>query len=69
MALAKSSSPGVAVVRFHGRRAKTWEAKGIPMVERFRYLYSREELAEWLPSCGSGHLGLLRVQVHHIENR
>jgi hypothetical protein len=20
-------------------------------------------------SCGSGHLGLLRVQVHHIENR
>jgi hypothetical protein len=21
------------------------------------------------PSCGSGHLGLLRVQVHHIENR
>jgi len=47
--LALVTSPDVAVVRFHGRRAKTWEAKGIPVVERFRYLYSREELAEWLP--------------------
>lgn len=43
------TSPELALVRFHGRRAETWEAKGIPVVERFRYLYSEEELNEWLP--------------------
>ncbi|MDQ6683130.1 MAG: DUF72 domain-containing protein, partial [Chloroflexota bacterium] len=43
------TSPQLAVVRFHGRRTETWEAKGIPVVERFRYLYSRDELGEWVP--------------------
>jgi uncharacterized protein YecE (DUF72 family) len=43
------TSPELALVRFHGRRVETWEAKGIPVVERFRYLYSEEELAEWVP--------------------
>ncbi|MDP8904326.1 MAG: DUF72 domain-containing protein [Chloroflexota bacterium] len=41
------TSPELAVVRFHGRRAETWEARNIPVVERFRYLYDRGELAEW----------------------
>jgi len=51
----KSSVPPVtavtsdlALVRFHGRNAATWEAKGITPAERFRYLYSRDELAEWV---------------------
>jgi uncharacterized protein YecE (DUF72 family) len=43
------TSPELAVVRFHGRRAETWEAAGVPTVERYRYLYDREELAEWVP--------------------
>ncbi len=43
------TSPELALVRFHGRRVETWEASGIPVVERFRYLYSDEELAEWVP--------------------
>jgi uncharacterized protein YecE (DUF72 family) len=43
------TSPQLAVVRFHGRRAETWEAQGIPVVERFRYLYSHDELDEWVP--------------------
>ncbi|HEX8940326.1 MAG TPA: DUF72 domain-containing protein [Candidatus Limnocylindrales bacterium] len=43
------TSPDLAVVRFHGRRTETWEAKGIPTVERFRYLYDRAELADWVP--------------------
>jgi uncharacterized protein YecE (DUF72 family) len=43
------TSPELAVIRFHGRRVETWEAKGIPVVERFRYLYSESELADWLP--------------------
>ena len=52
----KSSVPPVtavtsdlALVRFHGRNAETWEAKNITPAERFRYLYGREELEEWAP--------------------
>jgi uncharacterized protein YecE (DUF72 family) len=52
----KSSVPPVtavtsdlALVRFHGRNKETWEAKGITPAERFRYLYSRDELGEWVP--------------------
>jgi uncharacterized protein YecE (DUF72 family) len=48
-ALTAVTSPELVVVRFHGRRVETWEAAGIPVVERFRYLYSEEELAEWVP--------------------
>ncbi|MFL5925666.1 MAG: DUF72 domain-containing protein, partial [Gaiellaceae bacterium] len=48
-AIAATTSPDLAVVRFHGRRAETWEAKGIPTVERFRYLYDKDELEEWVP--------------------
>ncbi|HEY7591353.1 MAG TPA: DUF72 domain-containing protein [Candidatus Limnocylindrales bacterium] len=48
-AIAATTSKRLAVVRFHGRRAETWEAKGIPTVERFRYLYDREQLEEWVP--------------------
>ena len=43
------TSPELAVVRFHGRRTETWEAKNIPVVERFRYLYDDNELGEWVP--------------------
>jgi uncharacterized protein YecE (DUF72 family) len=43
------TSPELAVVRFHGRRTETWEAKNIPVVERFRYLYDDGELGEWVP--------------------
>jgi len=43
------TSPRLAVVRFHGRRTETWEKTGIPVVERFRYLYDESELGEWVP--------------------
>lgn len=39
----------VAEVRFHGRNAETWEARGISAAERFRYDYERDELSEWVP--------------------
>jgi uncharacterized protein YecE (DUF72 family) len=42
-------SAELAVVRFHGRRGATWEASGVTPVERFRYLYERDELEEWVP--------------------
>lgn len=43
------TSADLAIVRFHGRNAATWEAKNITPAERFRYLYSRDELSEWVP--------------------
>jgi uncharacterized protein YecE (DUF72 family) len=48
-ALSATTSPDLAVIRFHGRRAETWEAQGIKTVERFRYLYDEDELAGWVP--------------------
>jgi uncharacterized protein YecE (DUF72 family) len=48
-AIVATTSPELAVVRFHGRRAETWEATGIKTVERFRYLYDDDELGEWGP--------------------
>ncbi|HUF07230.1 MAG TPA: DUF72 domain-containing protein [Candidatus Binatia bacterium] len=43
------TSPKLAIVRFHGRRTETWERSGIPVVERFRYLYDEAELGDWVP--------------------
>ena len=43
------TSSELALVRFHGRNAETWEKKGITPAERFRYLYDRDELSEWVP--------------------
>jgi uncharacterized protein YecE (DUF72 family) len=37
-----------AYVRFHGRNAETWNKRGGGAAERFDYLYSDDELAEWV---------------------
>ena len=37
-----------AYVRFHGRNAETWNKRGGSASERFDYLYSDEELQEWV---------------------
>ena len=42
------TSPYRAVIRFHGRRAADWERAGVPVVDRFRYLYDHTELEEWV---------------------
>lgn len=39
----------IALLRFHGRRRETWEKRGINVTERFNYLYTEEELGEWIP--------------------
>jgi uncharacterized protein YecE (DUF72 family) len=44
------TTPELAMVRLHGRRAATWEAAKVPTVERYRYLYSPEELDAWVPA-------------------
>jgi len=39
----------LAMIRFHGRRSETWGKRGVTVTEKFRYDYSRSELAEWEP--------------------
>ena len=39
----------VSYVRFHGRNAGTWNARGGSAAERFDYLYEENELREWVP--------------------
>ncbi|HZQ89626.1 MAG TPA: DUF72 domain-containing protein [Gaiellaceae bacterium] len=39
-----------AYVRFHGRNLATWNKRGGSAAERFDYLYTEEELAEWVPT-------------------
>jgi uncharacterized protein YecE (DUF72 family) len=58
-----TTSPNLAIVRFHGRRVETWEAQGIPTVERFRYLYGRDELAEWVPRIRQAATGARETHV------
>jgi uncharacterized protein YecE (DUF72 family) len=38
----------VAYVRFHGRNVKTWNIKSEKSWQRFDWMYSREELEEWV---------------------
>ena len=38
-----------AFVRFHGRNAETWNKRTGSAAERFDYLYSEDELREWVP--------------------
>jgi uncharacterized protein YecE (DUF72 family) len=57
--VAVDSPPGVGVVffleasgpdayvRFHGRNRENWFKREITVAERYKYLYSERELAEW----------------------
>jgi len=38
----------LSVVRLHGRRSELWGARDAQVVEKYRYLYDREELEGWL---------------------
>ena len=56
----------LAVVRFHGRNDETWDKRGISAAERFRYLYSRRELAAWKPKVAA--LAERAEEVHLLMN-
>jgi uncharacterized protein YecE (DUF72 family) len=69
----KSSTPPViastaplAMIRFHGRNAETWEKRGISAAERFSYLYSEEELREWVGPARE--LAARADQLHVLMN-
>jgi uncharacterized protein YecE (DUF72 family) len=65
-----SSVPPVAVatadlaeVRFHGRNSQSWEADNVGPLERHRYDYQPEELAEWVPRIRTLHRGGRPVHI------
>ena len=69
----KSSVPQViactvplAVIRFHGHNTATWEARGISPAERFKYLYSEDELKAWVRPIYQ--LASQADQVHALMN-
>jgi uncharacterized protein YecE (DUF72 family) len=43
-----ATSPRLAILRMHGRRADQWERRGATVADRYRYLYDRQQLAEWV---------------------
>lgn len=38
----------MGIVRFHGRNKDNWERKGLQSTEKYNYLYSEDELQEWV---------------------
>jgi uncharacterized protein YecE (DUF72 family) len=61
-----ASTAPLAMVRFHGRRAETWGERGVPVIEKFRYEYSPQELAEWEPKIEA--LGATARETHVLMN-
>lgn len=57
------TTPSLAMLRLHGRRAATWEAANVPTVERYRYLYSADQLAAWIPLIESAAMEATRTIV------
>jgi uncharacterized protein YecE (DUF72 family) len=44
-----ATRPDLLIVRFHGRNDSTWKARTRTAAERFRYLYSEDELKAMVP--------------------
>jgi uncharacterized protein YecE (DUF72 family) len=47
-----AATHAVAYVRFHGRNAKTWNLRSEKSWQRFDWMYSEKELAEWVEKLG-----------------
>lgn len=63
------TDPHFAMVRFHGRNAKTWYGKGLGSSrDRFDYLYRREELLPWVERVERIADQLAGSEVHLIAN-
>ena len=63
---AQASTSPLAVIRFHGHSAETYEKPNISAAERFRYLYTEEELKGW--AAPIHRLAEQADQVHVLMN-
>lgn len=61
--IAAATAKDLTMVRFHGRDPKAWASKEETASARFRYDYSREELAEWAPKIQELALGTRETHV------
>ncbi len=61
-----AATTDLAVVRFHGRRRETWDKRNVGVEERFKYLYSDDELKEWVPKIQD--LASETREVHALMN-
>lgn len=61
-----AATADLAVVRFHGRRQETWDKRNVGVEERFKYLYSDDELKEWVPKIQK--LASETREVHALMN-
>ena len=60
------TDPALAIVRFHGRNRATWYKPAKTTGDRFDYLYTQQELAEWVPAVRT--LAAQAAQVHLLLN-
>lgn len=63
-----ATSP-LVYVRMHGRNAATWNVRGGSASDRFDYLYSEEELSEWVEPLRELAEGAEEVYVLFNNNR
>lgn len=63
---AVATNPGFSYVRFHGRNYKDWFRENAGRDARYNYLYSRQELEEWVERIES--LGRKSDRVFIITN-
>lgn len=65
--IAEVTNPDLSIVRFHGRNYRTWYVKNTASsADRFDYLYSKDELAEWVPAIQD--LARHAREVHVLMN-
>jgi uncharacterized protein YecE (DUF72 family) len=64
--IAESTSKELAYVRFHGRNAEQWDKEHETATPRFAYLYSEQELSEWVPKIKQ--LASKAQEVHVLMN-
>ncbi|HEV7216898.1 MAG TPA: DUF72 domain-containing protein, partial [Chloroflexota bacterium] len=61
------TDPSLAVVRFHGRNRRSWYIRdAASSADRFDYLYSKQELAEWTPRVEQ--IAEQAAEVHLLTN-
>ena len=62
-------SSRTAYVRFHGRNAATWNKRTGSAADRFDYLYSDAELAEWVAPLRelAGETDAVRLHLQHRQ--
>jgi uncharacterized protein YecE (DUF72 family) len=61
------TDPRLAVVRFHGRNRQKWYVRdAVSSAERFDYLYTKPELAEWVPRVEQ--IADATAEVHLLTN-